>query len=294
MPDYTDSRLTTPAGEATSHYVSASVAAIFEAPEAGSRLATQALHGETLMTFGSSGDFVQVQLDRDRYVGWSRQSDLTARTSTQTAPEAPEIARNCTVTHKVCTARTHAYPVADLKTRPLACLSLGSQVGAQSIEGDWANCGATGWVHTRHLTPIGGLEADPASVAERFLNTPYLWGGRESLGIDCTGLTQQAFEACGVILPRDSDMQAAWCGADIPDWTKPGALQRGDLVFWNGHVGIMLGADTLLHANAWHMAVAAEPLTGAIERIRTYYAEPTGARRIDVQTSVLETPDWLK
>ncbi|MGH1421265.1 MAG: NlpC/P60 family protein [Hyphomonas sp.] len=294
MPDYSDRRLTPPAGMPTPYQVSKSVAAIYETPDHDSRLATQALQGETLMVFNSSDDFVSVQLDRDRYVGWARKSDLTARNDTQTAPNSPETASNCTLSHKVCTARTHAYSAPDLKTRPLACLSLGSRVSVLSVEGDWANCGAVGWVHMRHLSPIATYESDPASVAERFVGTPYLWGGRESLGIDCTGLSQQAFEACGVLLPRDSDMQAAWCGTEIADWQSPGALRRGDLVFWKGHVGIMLDADTLLHANAWHMAVAREPLTGAIERIRTYYAEPTGARRIDVQTSVLETPDWLK
>lgn len=279
MPDYNDARLTTPTGTGTSHQVTASVAAIFETPEANSRLATQALFGETLNAFDSSGAFVQVQLDRDRYVGWALKSTLTAQ--------------NCTKTHTVCTVRTHAYPSADLKTTPLACLSFGARVGVESVEGDWANCGPIGWVHTRHLAALEALETDAASVAERFVGTPYVWGGRESLGIDCTGLTQQAFEACGVMLPRDSDMQAAWCGSDIPDWQARGALQRGDLVFWRGHVGIMTDAETLLHANAWHMAVAKEPLSDAITRIRSYYAEPIGARRIDIKNTVSQTPDWL-
>ena len=108
-----------------------------------------------------------------------------------------------------------------------------------------------------------------------------------------TGLTQQAFEAVGVILPRDSDMQFAWTGDDIPDWRAPNALRRGDLVFWKGHVGIMTDADHLLHANAWHMAVAVEPLESAITRIANYYAEPIGARRIDISSKRGRTPDWL-
>ncbi len=114
------------------------------------------------------------------------------------------------------------------------------------------------------------------------------------MGIDCTGLVQQAFGACGVAVPRDSDMQGAWAGAAIGDWAVPGKLRRGDLVFWGGHVGIMLDSDTLLHANAHHMAVAAEPLAQAIERIAETYGEPIGARRIDLEMQTGRKPDWLK
>lgn len=280
MPEFSDSRLKTPEGDARAYYVSAGAAPIFETAETSSRLATEALHGETLRVFDIIGVVAKVQLDRDEYVGFARLSDLTAS--------------NCTITHKIASVRTHAYPEPDLKTRPRATLSMGAGLKVEAVEGDWADCGALGWVHTRHITPVEIFESDPATVAERFIGTPYIWGGRQSLGIDCTGLTQQAFEACGVMLPRDSDMQFAWSGSDVLGWSQAGALRRGDLVFWKGHVGIMMDSETLLHANAWHMAVAKEPLSGAIERIKQHYAEPIGARRVDVQTSILHRPDWLK
>ena len=127
-----------------------------------------------------------------------------------------------------------------------------------------------------HLAPIGaGFETDAAGVALRFLGAPYLWGGRESLGLDCSGLVQQALAACGKACPRDTDMQAG-----IGVAVAPGDLARGDLVFWKGHVGMMLDAERMVHANGHHMATVVEPLAEAIARIEAAgYGPPTAYRR---------------
>ena len=127
-----------------------------------------------------------------------------------------------------------------------------------------------------HLAPIGAGFVEPTATAERFLGTPYLWGGRDSVGIDCSGLVQQALYAGGLACPRDSDLQAR-----LGDPAKPETLARGDLVFWRGHVGMMLDEARLIHANAWHMAVAIEPLAEALERIaRRGGGDPTAFRRV--------------
>ena len=278
MPQLTDSRLARPAGESTVFDVVIGTAAVREAPAATARLATQALFGERVDVFDRQGGFSRIRCHRDHYVGWMRSDALS-----------PAIAPP---THKVAALRTFAYAAPDLKSPLKAMLSLGSRVTVTGTDGDYANCAQAGWIHTRHLALQDAREADAVAVAERYLHTPYLWGGRDSLGLDCTGLTQQAFEAVGVLLPRDSDMQFAWAGDDIPNWTASGALKRGDLVFWKGHVGIMTDSQHLLHANAWHMAAAREPLAEAIIRIRTQYAEPIGARRIDVDRLAGQAPHW--
>ncbi|WP_300390223.1 NlpC/P60 family protein [Henriciella sp.] len=281
MPEFNDPRLTAPANlSGVPMQVSAGVAAVRDAPEADAELATQALHGETLKVFEEQGGFARVQLDRDRYVGWAPVDALSA-----------PVLR---ATHKITALRTYAYSEPHLKSAPRFMLSMGSLLPVTGEDGKFVRVDRAGWVPVQHVAPVDRLETDPAAVAERFLHAPYLWGGCESLGLDCTGLTRAAFLACGVILPRDSDMQFAWSGQAIEDWKTPGALQRGDLVFWKGHVGIMLDAEMFLHSNAHHMAVAKEPLAGAIERIAKIYGEPIGARRIDVSSMKGVEPDWLK
>jgi cell wall-associated NlpC family hydrolase len=127
-----------------------------------------------------------------------------------------------------------------------------------------------------HLAPIGVFETDWAGVAERFLGAPYLWGGRESLGLDCSGLVQQALNACGLACPRDADQQAG-LGHEI----DRSAFARGDLVFWKGHVAIGLDETRIVHANGFHMAVAIEPLETALSRIEAAgVGRPTALRRL--------------
>ncbi len=131
-----------------------------------------------------------------------------------------------------------------------------------------------------HLAPIDVYETDFVAVAERFLGVPYLWGGKTVLGLDCSGLVQIALSACGIVCPRDSDMQEATLGSPIAAATDRSNLQRGDLLFWTGHVAIVRDRTSILHANAFHMAVAIEPIAGAIARIRDGGSEITNVRRL--------------
>jgi cell wall-associated NlpC family hydrolase len=136
---------------------------------------------------------------------------------------------------------------------------------------------ANGWhIPAVHVAPIKAKQSNFVAVAEEFLNAPYLWGGKTSLGIDCSGLVQVALQAAGHLCPRDSDMQEMALGklSSLTD------LKRGDMVFWKGHVAIARDGETLLHANAHHMAVAIEPAREAIARIKAAGSEVTSVRRI--------------
>jgi cell wall-associated NlpC family hydrolase len=263
-----DVRLKRPGGEATAMQVTAGVCALRETPEPDGRLATVALHGETLDTFEERGGFFRAQAHRDGYVAWADAEALSA----------PVLK----ATHKVIALRTYVLSEPALKSAPHFLLSFGAEIVAEGETGDWVTCARAGYVHKRHLAPLDYFETDPVLLAERLIGTPYLWGGRESLGLDCSGLVQGAYASAGVILPRDADLQYEAAGEPIADWRVPGALRRGDLVFWEGHVGIMADAIHLIHANASAMAVAREPLDEAIQRIAALYAEPIGARRIDL------------
>lgn len=216
---------------------------------------TQALCGETVTIYERDDEgWCWGQLDRDGYVGY-----LPAEGLRSDAPEP---------THRVGVLQTIVYPAATIKMPALGTLAFGSAVHVKGQTGDFAQVPGHGHIFTAHLVPLAQLENDPVEVAGRFLNAPYLWGGKSSMGIDCSGLVQIALQAAGHEAPRDTDMQEAVLGATIAITDGLSGLKRGDLVFWKGHVGIMCDSTQMLHASGHHMLVAAEPLAGARARIR--------------------------
>jgi cell wall-associated NlpC family hydrolase len=235
-------------------------------PDAEAPLETEALHGESVAVYDEEGEWAWAQLARDGYVGYLPRAALGT-------PAEP--------THRVAALRTHAYSGPSIKLPPLMALSLGARVKIVGHEGDFAASEDGLYLWSRHLKDAHSREPDPVAVAERFLETPYLWGGRTSEGIDCSGLVQTALTAAGVALPRDSDMIEAALGEPIAIDDPETHFKRGDLVFWKGHVGIMRDSATLLHANGWHMKTISEPLAAACERIAASGGGPvTSARRL--------------
>jgi cell wall-associated NlpC family hydrolase len=224
-------------------------------PEAA--LDTEVLHGERVTIYDDNGEgWSWGQLASDGYVGWIPSNALTQ-------PGPPP-------THRVAALRTFVFPVRSIKAPPIEALSLGSRVAVSAAQRDGGSDLtdlATGFcVSTRHLAPLDSAEPDFVAVAERFLGVPYLWGGKTSLGLDCSGLVQIALTACGATCPRDSDMQERALGAPLPA-ADPAVWRRGDLIFWKGHVAIVRDDETVVHANAFHMAVAIEPTREALRRI---------------------------
>ena len=248
--------------DATPTQVSRPVAAVRAAPDPAAEQVDQLLFGEMFDQVEIVDGHAWGQARRDGCVGFVEAGALTGEV------RAP--------THWIAALRAFAFDAPSVKAPARGPLSLNALVSINEDGDRFARAAWLGWIAKAHLAPIGTCSADPAAVAERFLGAPYLWGGRDSLGLDCSGLIQQALYAAGLACPRDSDQQAA-LGAPAP----PDALRRGDLVFWLGHVGMMLDADRLLHANVHHMAVAIEPLAEAAARIRAAGAgEPTAFRRL--------------
>ena len=185
-------------------------------------------------------------------------------------------------THKVAALRTLVFPGPNIKLPPVASLALGCRLAVARSEPPFAVTASGGYVPAGHLVPLDSNETDFVAVAERFLGAPYLWGGKTNLGLDCSGLVQIALAACGAPCPRDSDMQEHALGTLIAPSPDMSMLRRGDLLFWKGHVAIVRGPATLIHANAHHMAVVSEPIAEAIARIRAAGSEPTSARRLEL------------
>jgi len=236
-------------------------------PRGDAPLLTEALKGERVTIYdGNAEGFAWGQLSADDYVGWLPANALAP------AGAAP--------THKVAALRTFAFAGPSIKLPPLEALPLGAKLAVVRVADGMAVTQSGGYVPPQHLKPIAENESDFVAVAERFLGVPYLWGGKTSLGIDCSGLVQIALTACGIACPRDSDMQEEALGMPLATAADYSDLKRGDLVFWKGHVAIVRERSRFIHANAFHMAVAIEPIAGAIARIRNAGSDITGVRRM--------------
>ncbi|MBO0740301.1 MAG: C40 family peptidase [Hyphomicrobiaceae bacterium] len=224
-----------------------------EAPDAQARWATQVLFGEHVTLYEECGGWAWVQLAGDGYVGYLPASALSRHI------EAP--------THWVRALSTWLYARPDFKSPPSLSLSMNAAIGVVAMDAGFARLVDGRFVPAPHIAAQRCHAPDFVAVAERFLGVPYLWGGKTGAGVDCSGLLQLAFHASGRPCPRDSDMQLAEVGERALVGNDLSGLVRGDLVFWPGHVGIMLDPVRLLHANAHHMAVAVEPLGVAAQRI---------------------------
>jgi cell wall-associated NlpC family hydrolase len=240
------------------------LAPLCQAPRSDAALLTQALKGERVTIYDRNGEgFAWGQLGSDGYVGWLPDAALTKPSA------AP--------THKVTALRTFAFPGPSIKLPPIETLPLGAKVNVTREDGVFALTRDGWYLPYRHVGALDAFEQDFVAVAERFVGTPYLWGGKSSLGIDCSGLVQVALTAAGIGSPRDSDMQQDGLGRELSGAEK---LQRGDLICWKGHIAIVRDATTIVHANAHHMATVIENTEAAIARIKASGSELVAIKRL--------------
>lgn len=230
--------------------INVAVASVHKRPDEHSMQLTQGLFGDICQVFERRDGWAWVQFLQDGYVGYVRETSLGELSSTLR-------------THRVANVSTWHFSKSDLKAQPATTLYLNSEVAVSEVHGSYANLAEGGAIFAGHLRVISDYENDFVSVAERFLHTPYYWGGKTRAGIDCSGLVQVSLHACGIKAPRDSDMQENALGTLVNDHKN---LQRGDFVFWPGHVGIMQSATQMIHSNGHFMMVTSEPLVNAIAR----------------------------
>lgn len=257
------------AASPTPFQVTAGVAPVRRDPVGDGAQETQLLAGEVFLVEREMDGWAAGKTAAEGYPGWV---DMEALSAPALIP-----------THTVKALRTYVFSEPDLKSAPVCLISMNAKVVGAGREGKFIEAQRMGWVFDGHLRSVGDpAEADWVTAAEKFLHAPYQWGGKESLGLDCSGLIQTAMEASGVMVPRDSGDQLAWARehwhevSPDEDFTN---LKRGDLVFWPGHVGVMADGEMLLHANAHHMEVAKEPLARAEKRIAFHYAPLSGVFR---------------
>jgi cell wall-associated NlpC family hydrolase len=251
--------------EGTDHVVMRGRAALHAKPSADSSLETELLFGQKFRVYESANGWAWGQSAFDCCVGYVNTIACEAK------PETPS--------HRIAALATPLLPAADAKRPARDLLPMNSMVAVLGQANGFARIAPDGFVFEEHLAPIGKTDSDWVSVAERFVGTPYVWGGRTHAGIDCSGLVQTALEACGLHAPRDTDLQEKALGQRLecrPDFSD---LRRGDLLFWNGHVAIALDASRLLHATSFHMEVRIEPLRDTVRRIEPASGALTSVRR---------------
>ena len=242
------------------------IAPLRETPSSEAEQVTQALKGERVTIYDRDNEgFAWGQLNSDGYVGW--------------LPDRALAKPGAAPTHKVTAIRTFAFPGPSIKLPPAETLPMGARLTVIREDGPFAMTREGWYLPRQHLDGIELFAEDFVAVAERFVGTPYLWGGKSSLGIDCSGLVQVALNAAGTGCPRDSDMQQEGLGRllRVPE---SALLRRGDLIFWKGHVAIVRDADHIVHANAHHMATVIENTRDAIARIKASGSEVTAIKRM--------------
>ncbi len=242
------------------------IAPLHEAPSSDAILSTQALKGERVTIYDRNGEgWAWGQLTSDGYVGW--------------LPDRALAKPMALPTHKVTALRTFVFPGPSIKLPPADTLAMGAMVTVIGEEGAFAATRDGCYLPRQHLGRIGDHVDDFVAVAERFVGTPYLWGGKSSLGIDCSGLVQVSLNAAGTGCPRDSDLQQDGLGRTL-NKAEARYLQRGDLIFWSDHVAIACDANSVVHANAHHMATAIENTREAVARIASAGSAITAIRRL--------------
>jgi len=246
--------------------ISDAIAPLRGEPSSDATLLTQALMGERVTIYDRNGEgFAWGQLNSDGYVGWLPDRVL-----------AKPVGRP---THKITALRTFAFPGPSIKLPPVDTLVMGAAVTVIRDDGVFAVTRDGWYLPRQHVGPIDRNAEDFVAVAEQFAGTPYLWGGKSSFGIDCSGLVQVSLNAAGIGCPRDSDMQQDGLGRAL-DAAESKKLRRGDLMFWKGHVAIVRDADTIVHANAHHMATVIENTSEAIARIKAAGSEINAIKRL--------------
>ena len=224
-------------------------------PDQTSSLETECLFGETITILDNYLDWYYCELLTDNYCGWVKKKHFGEKVQSS---------------HRVVSNRSYLFKSNDVKSGCFNYLPLGSQICVEDFDDFWAKVylghnqdHKTAYIPKKHIIKNGEKIKDWVSIAEKLIGTPYVWGGRNSIGLDCSALLQLSYQTYGENIPRNSSDQSLLNKKVIMNKDK---LERGFVIFWKGHVGIMVDEIYCVHANAFHMEVSIEPLINILER----------------------------
>ncbi|KAA0572609.1 NlpC/P60 family protein [Azospirillum sp. Sh1] len=248
----------------TDRQLTAPHAVLLEEPRNGDPQTSEMIHGERFRVVEERDGWLRAENAFDGHVGW--------------LPPGTAHRELVAPTHRVRALRADLHPGSTHRAPPVATLSFGSLVTLDGrAENGWVGTDDGLWLFAGWLEPLDAPPAtDHIATALRFLETPYVWGGRSSFGIDCSGLVLTAMAAAGVVSHHSSGMQRKdeRLGTWLSDDGRDVEYRRGDIVFFPGHVGLMVDGTNLLHATVFTMSVVIEPLAEVAKR-----AEINGVRR---------------
>lgn len=235
-------------------------------PSLESEQMNQLLLGETAIIYDVRGSWGWGQSLHDDYVGWMSLADMTS--------DVREPSR------RIRALRSIIYAEPDLRAPALMSAPMNARIALSAAggEGAFLPVARGGWIVASHLVGLDHTGGDYVAIAQAFLGTPYLWGGRCSMGIDCSGLVQSALGGAGQACARDTDMQLDSLGRELRGDERPA---RGDFAFWKGHVAILIDERMVVHADGRTMAVVIEPLSEVSKGRIPLTAEACCIRRLD-------------
>ena len=260
-------------------HITAPVCVLKREPNDSAAIDSQLLYGERFIAYGEKDEWLWGQAPRDHYVGWIRKKAVAEG--------------HLNVTHQVMSRGTFLYSKADMKSQPVMKIPMASHLVVTDRvtvrDTDYLKT-SRGWLIKKHVRSLSKSARDFVMVGESMLGMTYLWAGRSTFGIDCSGLVQLAMQMAGIAVLRDTDMQEATIGEAVELAPDLSGLKRGDLIFWSGHVGMMRDSENLLHANGHTMTVFSEPLESAVKRISYLYGAPSSVRRPFALTGQASNP----